>query len=231
MICPHCKQEAPTIVRGLRAYCTACGAPRSLLGGETPVNVAGHPSRLGGGVANVLGWFVLLGGALTALAIGALFQALWPTVILGYVVGGFLGGMSLLFGLGLIFGGRKLQQSGDERSRSAREQAVFALAGRHGGAITAHELARALAIPEPEADALLTAMAKRPDGRVNLEVEDDGTLRYTVRDPSRTGGSRISDSSARFRVPTPPTADAEQDALAETEAEQDASAPAQRTRR
>lgn len=232
MICPHCKQDAPTVVRGLRATCTACGAPRSLLDGETPVNLAGQPSRLGGGVASILGWFVLLGGVITAIAIGALFQALFPTVILGYVVGGFLAGMSLLFGLGLIFGGRKLQQSGDERSRSAREQVVFTLASRRGGAITAHELALALAIPEPEADALLTEMAKRPDGRVTLEVEDDGTLRYFVRDPSRTGRRRISDSSARFRVPTSPrSAEAEIDPLAEAEAEQDASAPAQRTRR
>lgn len=66
MICPHCKQDAPTIVRGLRAYCTACDAPRSMLS-DTPINVAGQPSKVGGGVASVLGWFILLGGLLTAL--------------------------------------------------------------------------------------------------------------------------------------------------------------------
>src|SRR4051812_41829211 len=125
LICPSCKQPAPTMVRGLQAFCTACGAPRPLLDGM-PVNVAGQPARVGGGVASILGWFILLAGGLTSLAVGALFQAIFPTVIVGYVLGGFMFGMSLLFGLGLIFGGKKLSKSGDKSAQGAREQAVFA---------------------------------------------------------------------------------------------------------
>ena len=199
MICPHCKQEAPTVVRGLRAYCTACGAPRSLLG-DTPVNVAGQPAKVGGGIAGVLGWITLIFGSLTALALGALLQAIWTASIVGYIFGGFLGTVSLLVGLGLIFGGRKLQQSGNLRSQSAREQAVFALAQRHEGSVTAADLARSLSISEQEADALLTEMAKRPDGRVTLEVDEDGTLRYFVT-ALADGRWRRVDGSTRLRVP------------------------------
>jgi hypothetical protein len=231
MICPHCKQDAPTIVRDLRAYCTACGAPRSLLS-DTPVNVAGQPSRIGGGVASVLGWLTIIGGSLTALAIGALLQLVLPASIAGYIVGGFIGGICLLVGLGLVFGGRKLQQSGNERSRSAREQAVFALARRRGGSVTIAELSQSLSIPEPEADALLTEMAKRPDGRVTLEVDDDGTLRYFV--PALVSGQqgRRVDSKSRLRVPSGPRIPdpAEVDAHAEAEADRDEAASRQRTR-
>lgn len=236
MICPHCKQDAPTIVRGLRAYCTACDAPRSMLS-DTPINVAGQPSKVGGGVASVLGWLVLIGGLLTALAMGALVQAIFSAAIVGYILGGFIASISLLIGLGLIFGGRKLQQSGDERSRGAREQAVFALARGRGGSVTVADLARSLAISEPEADALLTEMVKRPDGRVTLEIDDDGTLRYFVpalapRSGRGPKGARI-DSSARLRVTdsarSPDAAEVE--ARAEAEADRDESSAPPRLRR
>jgi hypothetical protein len=244
MICPHCKQEAPTVVRGLRAYCTACGAPRSLLS-DIPVNLAGQPAKVGGGVAGVLGWIILIFGLLIALAFGALLQVLFAGAVAGYIVGGFLVTVSLLVGLGLIFGGRKLQKSGSFRSQSAHEQAVFTLAKRHGGSLTAAEIAQSLAIPEPDADALLTDMAKRPDGRVTLEVDEDGTLRYFVSDAALGGrgrrgdrgdrgdrGGRV-DSGARLRVSdSPPIPDAaEVEARAEAEAEGDEAASQRRTRR
>jgi len=221
MICPNCRKDAPTISRGLRVYCTVCGAPRSLLNTGTPVNVAGKPTKVGATLASIFGWVILLGGLLTALGIGALLQAIWPAAIAGYVLGGFIGGMSLLFGLGLILGGRKLRQSGEQSTRSAQEEAVFALAARRGGSVTPAELARSIRIPVAEADALLTALAKQPDGRVSLEVEDDGTLRYFVRDLIRTPRMRVTESDrARVRVPTGAgSTSAEDAALAEADAE------------
>src|SRR5262245_28608328 len=101
MICPNCRQDAPTISRGLGVYCTVCGAPRSLLNTGTPVNVAGKPTKAGATLASIFGWLILLGGLLTALGIGALLQAIWPAAIAGYVLGGFIGGTSLLIGLAL----------------------------------------------------------------------------------------------------------------------------------
>jgi hypothetical protein len=196
MICPRCQQQAPTIVRGARAYCTACGAPRSLLD-DTPVNVAGQPSKIGGSVAHVLGWLVLIGGSLIGLTIGGLVQAIIAGTIVGWILGGFVVGMSVLFGLFLILGGRMLQKSGTDRERGAHEQAVSAIARRRGGSVTPAELAQAVSIREDEADALLTAMAKRPDGHVSLEVDDDGTLRYYVHEGGKRrvapgGGMRVS---------------------------------------
>jgi hypothetical protein len=228
MICPKCKQDAPTVIREMRVICTACGTPRSVIGASMPVNVAGQPSKIGGGVASVLGWLVLGGGALVALLLGALFQALFPTVVLGYVVGGVIAFLGLLVGMGLVFGGRKLQQSGVVREQAAREQAVFAIARRDGGYVTAAGLAQALAISEADADALLTAMVKRIDGRVILDVEDDGTLRYTVPELMSGRWKQLgSDRPGRRISDGPRTATgAARDALAEAEAEAEADARA-----
>ncbi|MDI3289579.1 hypothetical protein [Polyangium sp. 15x6] len=199
-------------MRGARAYCTACGAPRSLLE-DTPVNVAGQPSKIGGGVASVAGWIILITGILLALTLGGLIGLLNATV--AWIVGGFLGGMSVLFGLLFILGGRLLWKTGKERERGAQEQAVLAVARRNAGSVTPAELARAVNVTEAEADALLTEMAKRPDGRVTLELDDDGTLRYYVKD---VAGARI--GAPRVRVGTGarvPSHSSEEEALAEAE--------------
>ena len=211
MICPSCKQDAPTVVRGMRAYCTACGAPRSMLD-ATPVNVAGQPSKIGGGVARVVGWLVLLAGSLLGLTVGAIFQALIPSMIIGWILGGFLVGLSLLFGLFLVLGGRMLQQSGKQTEQSAHEQAAFAIAARRGGSVTPAELAQTVSISEADADALLTAMAKRPSSGVTLEVDDDGTLRYYVNGASPRPRVRVG-TGARVGMARPGT----NDALAEAE--------------
>jgi hypothetical protein len=219
MVCPNCRQDAPTIVKGVRAYCTACGAPRSLLE-DTPVNVAGQPSKIGGGVARVVGWIILLTGILISLTAGGLISML--SVQVGLIVGAFLFAMSLLTGLFLILGGRELQKSGTKRERSAHEQAVFAIARQRGGSVTPAELARSVSISESEADAFLTGMAKRPDGRVRLEVDDDGTLRYEVHEGGRmrvSGGARVRVSPG---AATGSSFDADQLAEAEIAAEEEA---------
>jgi len=193
------------------------------------VNVAGQPSKIGGGVASVVGWVVLITGILLAITLGALVSFLSPTV--AWILGGFLGAMSLLFGLLFILGGRMLWKTGKEAQQGAHEQAVFAVARRNAGSVTPAELARVLRVPEDEADALLTQMAKRPDAGVTLEVDDDGTLRYFVRDAV---GARI--EGARMRVGTgtgarAPSRAAEEEALAEAEMrEEEARGRAERRR-
>src|ERR1700742_245499 len=132
MLCPHCHQDAPTIVRGVRAYCTACGAPRSLTTAPTAVNVAGQPARLGGGVAGVLGKVALGVGLLVALVVGGLANALF-SMTAALWVGGVVALGTLMVGLPLILGGRRLRASGESQSRAAQEQAVYALAAQRRG--------------------------------------------------------------------------------------------------
>lgn len=202
MICPSCHQDAPTIVRGVRAFCTACGAPRPLLG-SSAVNVAGKPMKVGGAIASGAGWATLIGGSVASLGAGLLtyfvFLAIGASTAgtVGLFVGGFLGLLTILISLSLLLGGRKLRATGVDDRRKVLEQGIFALAGRQRGSVTPRDVARQLSITEEEADGLLTDLAKKGDGRVSLDVDDDGTLRYTV--PDLLAPVRI-ESEAKVRV-------------------------------
>ena len=185
MICPSCHQDAPTIVRGVRAFCTACGAPRSLLG-SSAVNVAGKPRKVGGAIASGAGWATLIGGSAASLGAGLITYFIFLAIgastagTVGLVVGGFFGLLTVLLALSLLLGGRKLSKTGVADRRKVLEQGIFALAGKQRGSVTPRDVARQLAITDEEADALLTDLVKKGDGRVSLDVDDDGTLRYTV---------------------------------------------------
>jgi hypothetical protein len=193
MLCPHCYEDVPPIVRGVRAYCSVCGKEQPLTAVPGAVNVAGGPARVGATVAAVLGWLVLFGGLLVALMLGGLVSLLSSQA--GLFVGGAVGGVSLLVWLALILGGKKLRGVGDDRTRTAQERVLHALAAQRGGVLTARQAARALSIPEEAADALLTTMAKQPDSRVTLEVDDGGGLSYLFRD--------VLVQRARVAVPAP----------------------------
>jgi hypothetical protein len=178
MTCPRCLQDAPTIVRGVRAYCTACGAPRPLATVPTAVNVAGQPARVGGGVAGVLGKVALVTGLLVALVLGSLANAIFPAATLGFWLGGVISVLTLMISLPLIFGGRRLRRSGESQIRAAQEQAVFGLAAQRRGVLIVRDVALALSLEPGDADALLTSLAKRPDAGVALDVDDNGALSY-----------------------------------------------------
>jgi hypothetical protein len=181
MTCPYCHQDAPPIVRGFRAYCTACGSPRSIVTAAAAVNVAGQPARLGGDIAHALGWLALAGGLAFALVLGAIAYFLFALTAALWV-GGLIAFGALAVSLPFILGGRRLHQAGEDRVHAAQEHAAFALAARRRGVLTAREVARSCALREEEADALLTDLARRQDGRVTLEVDDDGGLSYVFHD-------------------------------------------------
>jgi hypothetical protein len=195
MTCPNCHQDAPTIVRDMRVYCTACGAPRPLTTAVSAVNVAGQTARVGGNVASVLGLMALAAGGMIALVLGVIANWLWGTAI--FVVAPILL-LTLLVALPLLFGGRSLNRSGAVQVRAVQEQAVFALAARQRGTVTVRDVTRALAVREEEADSLLTELAKRPDGRVTLELDDNGGLSYLFHDLSPGTPQR------KVRVPDQP---------------------------
>lgn len=232
MICPSCGQDVAPIVRGVRTYCTACGAELPFTAAPEAVNVAGKSARFGGGVVKVIASLLLFGGISIAAVLALIAWALATAVPL-YIAGFFMVVASLA-AVPLFMAGRKLTQAGDDSTRAARERAVFALAARQRGVLTVAAVARALEIEEAAADALLTGLAKNPDGRVTLEVDDNGGLSYVFRDlvAASNPASKVRVGAEGWRVPAPaPEAkprvvDAE---LIDEQAEQEAGAqPAQR---
>jgi hypothetical protein len=175
-VCPHCGQNAPLVYRGVVPYCTACGGIRAPLTNRS-VNMAGKPSSVGGTVAGVFGWLMLLGGLGVAGVLATIF-ALLHFPILALAVGGPIGLLALLIGGGLVMGGKKLRTRGATEQKDTRVEAIFALAQTRNGILLAADVARALAIPVDEADALLTTLAKTDSDHVSLEINDDGGMYY-----------------------------------------------------
>ena len=228
MICPSCHQDAPTIVRGVRAFCTACGAPRPLLG-SSAVNVAGKPMKVGGAIASGAGWATLIAGSGVSLGAGLITYFIFLAIgastagTVGLIVGGFFGILTILIALSLLLGGRKLSATGVDDRRKVLEQGIFALAGRQRGSVTPRDVARQLSITEEEADGLLTDLVKKGDGRVSLDVDDDGTLRYTV--PELLPPARIEPVGAGAKVRVAPGAAVGEGEEEEEEAEKERARP------
>jgi hypothetical protein len=183
--CPHCSQNAPPIVRKLSVYCSACNQLRGPLTSGMPLNVVGRPSQVGSTITKVAGVGALAAGLCVAAVLATLGLAI------GSGVGTFFLVLAALVALGggglgalMLFGSKKLRESGEQAQRSARESAIYALAGNRGGVLTAVEVASALNIQLAEADALLTQMA-REGSRVGLEVDAQGVVHYLFREAPR----------------------------------------------
>jgi hypothetical protein len=207
MICPSCRHDVVPIVRGVRSFCTACGAQMPVLAAGEALNVVGQPAKVGGGIAKFFGWLVLAGG----FAIFALMAVIgWAiSVAVPFYIGAFFAVVATLIAAPLLFAGNRLSRAGEDKQALARERAVFALAAQHRGVLSVPSVARALEIQEADADALLTAMAKRPDARVSLEVDDQGTLTYQFRDLLvAQAPERVRVGAEGWRVPAQPEAQA-----------------------
>jgi signal transduction histidine kinase len=192
-MCPHCRQNAPIIYRGIMAYCTACNAPRPPFSGKS-VNLAGQGSMIGGTLAHLAGWIVLAGGTfatfLVAWVLGFVFSM---NVAIAFGVP--LALVTLLVSLPMLFGGKKLAKSGEETRQAAQFEAIYALASNRGGVVTALDAARSLAIAPANADALLTTMTKQYADYVSVEVDDAGQLFYRL-----TGVGQPSSFGVKYRV-------------------------------
>ena len=173
--CPRCGRDAPIVYRGVVPYCTACGALRVPLSGPS-VNLAGKPSRVGGTVAGVFGWLVLIVGWSMALGVGLLLSAFHlfavalvlalPVALVSTIVGGLL-----------VRQGASLNRTGRSIEQATRQQALLALAA-HRGSIHAIDAARALGVSVAEADAMLTELAKKDPDHIAVDVEDHGDVAY-----------------------------------------------------
>jgi hypothetical protein len=133
---------------------------------------------VGGLLAYVSGWIVMVLGFSVALFLGLLLQSIWPGSLVGWAFSVPIALLSLFFGGGLAFSGRRLQKSGEDARKRARIEAVRALVAHRGGTVTAADAAQALNLTEAECDVLLTDLAKDPEQNVSLEVDDDGRIRY-----------------------------------------------------
>jgi len=154
-----------------------CGGKRLPFTAKS-LNFAGKSSRIGGIAARVVGWSIAVVGTAIATGFGLLLQTIFPGGYAGLAVGLPIALISLFFGLGLVFGGRKLSRHGEDKARAAIEQTIVALANHQKGSVTAADVARSAGIPEQEADGLLTEMAKDPNGNVSLDLDDDGGIHY-----------------------------------------------------
>lgn len=176
-VCPHCRQNAPIVYRGVTATCTACGRPRMPLTSSS-VNLAGQPSQLGGRVARGFGWATLAGGWSTALLFAGVLYAIFGLVPAVWIVGGFLAAVSSLVAWVLLRSGKELVVSGEQSEQATKTQALVALAATRGGTVTAWDAAQALAITPEEADALLTRLAKEQLDLVKVDIDDEGRVLY-----------------------------------------------------
>ena len=177
-MCPSCGQNAPLVYRGVSAFCSACGKPRTPFTANA-VNLRGKPAKIGGTVAAVAGWLVLFGTLAVALILGAILQGIFPVgAVVGWVVGGVIATVGTAVSLLLLFGGRALRRSGTSAAEHARLDALGTLAAYHKGIITSQNAAEALGVGVDQADAFLTTLAKQPDSGITLEVDDDGRITY-----------------------------------------------------
>lgn len=213
------------------AYCTACGALRPPVLPTESVNLAGQPSKVGGIVAKVFGSLVLFVGLTVALALGALFQAIFPEGIVGYALGVPTALVSLAVGISLLLGGKSLSKSGARTELEVRDKAIRALAATHGGILTKDDVARAISVTPAEGDAYLTRLAKESADEIAVDVDDSGNVLFRFR--ALAARPRVGVRVDVARAPGPPgSARADEEArLAEAEAEAEAESAAGATRR
>lgn len=92
---------------------------------------------------------------------------------------------SLLFGSLLMFGGRKLRQRGVARRERVQLEAVKAMVQHRKTPISALEVATSLQLPEAQADALLTRLAREQATAVTVDVDAEGHIVYDFEGESR----------------------------------------------
>ncbi len=182
-MCPACRRDAPVLMRGLKPTCALCGAMRAPAEAARAVNLAGQPARVGGRVSRALGFTVAICGTLLAVLLGGGAQLLFPDSPIGLLLGVPIFILSSALAIALLLGGRRLTRSGDERAHAGKLEAIRALARTKGGELEVEDVTKALRLSAADADALLTELAKTPDARVDLDVDDDGRLRYRFADP------------------------------------------------
>lgn len=165
------------MLHGLESRCAACGAPRFLLAAPN-VSLAGKPSRVGGIAASIAGLSILVLGLSVSAGLWLLLNAFWPGVAVSWALALPVAAASVLFGSLLLLGGSSLKKSGAARRKQVQLEAVKAMVQHRKGPISALEVASALQLPEPQADEILTQLAREQATAVTLDVDAGGHVVY-----------------------------------------------------
>lgn len=197
MTCPHCRQNAPIVYKGVFAFCAACDRPRAPFSGAA-LNFAGQPAKVGGRVGRIIGFLILFFGLLLAAVLILFLQLAFPSTTIGYAVGLPIALLAVVFSALFVFVGGRLRRSGSETERRTRVEALYALAVNRGGTLTVADAARALQLDAPQIDLLLGDLAKAQPEYVSLELDDDGQPFYVFSHE----GTRPHPFGARYRVST-----------------------------
>jgi len=195
MVCPHCRQDAPILYKGVFAFCSACDKPRAPFSGKA-LAFAGQPAKVGGLASRVVGALVMIFGLLLAAACILFFQLLWPARNIGYALGSPVALISLVLGSLLLIVSRRLRRAGIEAERQTRVEAVYALAVNRNGMLTTADTARSLQLTPDAVAALLNELAKQQPEYVSLEFDESGQSFYLF---SRAG-TRPHPFGAKYRV-------------------------------
>jgi len=166
------------VLRGLDSRCAACGAPRSLLAAAPTVSLAGQPSRVGGLVLSLAGISTLVLGLALAAGVWLLLQSFFPGYAFGWAFAIPIFAASLLAGVFMLLGGRRLRTSGTARQQEVQLQAVKAMVAHRRAPISAHDVASSLHLPEAQVDQLLTRLAREQATAVTLDVDARGHVVY-----------------------------------------------------
>lgn len=142
------------------------------------VNMAGQTSKVGGTVARVFGWIILVAGLLFALALAGIMSIVDAPGAWIAGVNGTIAAITAITAWAILRGGRALKKSGETEELAMKNQAIFALANTRGGILRAWDVAQALQVTPKEADDILTKLAKEHSDHVTIDVDDEGTILY-----------------------------------------------------
>lgn len=190
--CAECNAFAAVRITDTGFVCVACGAPRERLARTVVLGAKAH-----GGIpkptpsAAVITARVASGalgiGALSSAAVGIVGATTWafladgPWAWAGVALSALVGGGA---SLGFWRLSRAARRHATQTERARRELALFALAERSDGDLTATEVARHFGVTSVEAEAMLTAIA---DGtRVRMEIDSDGLVRFDFHELAST---------------------------------------------
>ena len=182
-----CHPDAPSTWRDGGLRCSVCGARRSPFGAQI-LELSGKPHELGGRAAMAGAVAIGLGGLLVASLIGGLLLVLAPASAAGWVVGVAVLVVTVVLAALIWRGGKRWERRGIARGAQARRSALLAAARARGGLLGAHEAGRLLGIDTADADAALMDLLR--SGKVDIDLDDAGTVRYRV-EPTRMQDTNV----------------------------------------